>query len=305
MRHFYPSYYEKFRCIAAACPDSCCQGWDVVIDADTEAYYQTVEGDLGERLREALYTDADGDRVFRLAEEKKCPFWAADKLCDIHRTLGEERLCETCARFPRLTMEYAAFTEHTLALACPEAARLILEGEDAYRDFTLTDAAGCEDYSAEEMTFLLKTRRDAAEILRGDLPLGDRLDQLLRHAAAAQEALTGESAYGMTYGAFLDLLTELDYIGEDHRAMIAACRGFQPDLSADEAALTRLSLYYIYRYLLAAVDTLDVLSAIQFAVYSVLTVAALAQRHGMTIAEAAQLYSKEIEQSYENMERLL
>ena len=64
MKHYYPSYYQRFHCIAAACPDSCCQGWDVVIDSDTEAFYHTVQGELGKRLRETIYTDPDGDRIF-------------------------------------------------------------------------------------------------------------------------------------------------------------------------------------------------------------------------------------------------
>ena len=130
MKHYYPSYYEKFRCIAASCPDSCCQGWDVVIDCETEGFYNSVKGDFGERLRKAIYTDSDGDRVFHLADEKKCPFWGNDKLCEIYKELGEEHLCDTCAHFPRLTLEFEDFCEHSLALACPEAARLILTTDD-------------------------------------------------------------------------------------------------------------------------------------------------------------------------------
>ncbi len=305
MNRFYPAFYRRFHCIAAACPDSCCQGWDVVIDERTEAFYQAVEGDFGDRLRGTICTDADGDRVFRLADQKKCPFWGADKLCDIYRTLGEEHLCQTCARFPRISMEYEGFTEYTLALACPEAARLILAEENAYADFTLTEAAGCGDYTAEEMTLLLRARREMAEILQEAAPLHDRLSRLLDSADSVQEMLTAEQGDDMRYEAFLTLLTGLDYIDEKNRGMLAACIGFQPDLSVDEAALTRLALYWLYRYTLVSVGTLDVRSAVRFAVYSTVAVAALAQKHRMSITKAAQLYSKEIEQSYENMERLL
>ena len=66
MKHYYPKYYESFHCIAADCPDSCCRGWDVVIDSDAEDFYRTVKGDFGERLRNAIVTDSDGDRVFSL-----------------------------------------------------------------------------------------------------------------------------------------------------------------------------------------------------------------------------------------------
>ena len=51
MKQYYPAYYNAFRCIAADCPDSCCQGWDVAIDSDTERFYRTVDGEFGEKLR--------------------------------------------------------------------------------------------------------------------------------------------------------------------------------------------------------------------------------------------------------------
>ena len=27
-----PDYYKEFSCIAGACPDTCCAGWQIVID---------------------------------------------------------------------------------------------------------------------------------------------------------------------------------------------------------------------------------------------------------------------------------
>ena len=47
----YPDYYEKFRCIGGACPDTCCAGWEVDIDEETAEYYLQQEGEFGERLR--------------------------------------------------------------------------------------------------------------------------------------------------------------------------------------------------------------------------------------------------------------
>ena len=65
MKDCYPTYFHEFRCIAADCPDSCCQGWDVVIDEETEDFYNSVEGALGKKLREAIYTDGDGEICLR------------------------------------------------------------------------------------------------------------------------------------------------------------------------------------------------------------------------------------------------
>lgn len=302
MKHYYPTYYREFRCIAAACPDSCCQGWDVVIDSETEDFYNSVQGEFGIKLREAIYTDPDGDRVFHLAAEKKCPFWGDDHLCDIFRELGEEHLCDTCAQFPRITMDYTTFTEHTLALACPEAARLILSTDHAYEDFVGADCADCEEYDADVMRFLLTVRERAAVLLTQPIPLAERFEKLRTLATEAQRELTGEI---ITLGSLSpEIFEELEYIEESNREKIIQAVKAEPALSHNEAELTRLGLYWMYRYLLSAIDNYDITAPIRFLIDSVGIVGNMAQKSGDIIA-AAQTYSKEIEQSYENTDMLI
>ena len=49
-----PSYYDEFHCIASACRDSCCIGWEIDIDRESLERYKQVDGPLGERLRRAV-----------------------------------------------------------------------------------------------------------------------------------------------------------------------------------------------------------------------------------------------------------
>lgn len=302
MKHVYPTYYQAFRCIAADCPDSCCQGWDVVIDSDTETFYNSVQGKFGEKLRGAIYTDQDGDRVFRLADEKKCPFWGEDRLCDIYRELGEEHLCLTCAQFPRLKMDYTVFCEHTLALACPEAARLILSTDRAYEDFAEDIEEDCEDYDAQVMRRLLKIRKKCAELLTADQPLKGRLEELLSYVSQAQRELTGFEI-GYFPPSLREIMEECEYIDEGNRELFALAAEDQANDTRFEKELTRLALYYLYRYFLGAIDGYDIVAVARFLIGSVQVIGNLAERCG-DIVTAAQLYSKEIEQSYENMERM-
>ena len=44
MRVTVPDYYEDFRCLAGACPHTCCEKWEVVIDEDTAALYHLNQG---------------------------------------------------------------------------------------------------------------------------------------------------------------------------------------------------------------------------------------------------------------------
>ena len=52
-----PAYFDEFRCIASACPDSCCKEWDVQVDDRAAAYYQALPGGLGDRLRQVMYEE--------------------------------------------------------------------------------------------------------------------------------------------------------------------------------------------------------------------------------------------------------
>ena len=56
MRLCTPDYYDSFTCIAGACPDSCCKEWDVLVDPDKAAFYRSLPGNLGDRLRQVLKT---------------------------------------------------------------------------------------------------------------------------------------------------------------------------------------------------------------------------------------------------------
>ena len=60
MEIFTPNYYNAFTCLASACPDSCCKEWEVDVDAACAAYYRSLPGDLGDRLRQVLRDTEDG-----------------------------------------------------------------------------------------------------------------------------------------------------------------------------------------------------------------------------------------------------
>ena len=62
MKLLIPEYYQKFRCIASACPDSCCHEWTVDVDDEAAARYRNLEGPLGDRLRQVL-ADTDGGAI--------------------------------------------------------------------------------------------------------------------------------------------------------------------------------------------------------------------------------------------------
>ena len=119
-----PGYFDRFRCLAGHCPDSCCKEWEVQVDGDAAAFYRQLPGALGDDLRRCL-RDVN-EETYMTISDGRCPMWQRDGLCRIQAELGEAALCKTCREFPRLTHDYGDFVELGLELSCPEAARLIL-----------------------------------------------------------------------------------------------------------------------------------------------------------------------------------
>lgn len=318
MKNIYPSYFEKFRCIADKCPDSCCKGWDVVVDDETNNFYKTVAGEFGEKLKRLTEIDSDGDRIF-VSQNERCPFWNSDELCDIYINLGEGYLCKTCREFPRITQDYTAFSEHLLSFACPEAARLILATDNAYDDFTNYDSdfSDC-GYSAELMRFLLNAREKLKAIFTDkSLPFSGRLNVAVQFCERVQNAIDdfdynadiavekGYTTYIINKKSSSEIFNahkEFDIMTDEWREILCKASehaGEQIPERFDDL-FERTALYYIYRYFLTAVDSMDVMCTAKriHCAYVVIGGALLTGEYEPE--KLFCLYSKEVEHSYEN-----
>ncbi|MBW6411021.1 flagellin lysine-N-methylase [Clostridium weizhouense] len=124
MRIRVPSYFKDFKCISSECEDTCCAGWGIVIDEETNNYYQQVDSEFGEKLRSKIVQE-DGENVFVLNGDN-CSFLNENNLCEIYKELGEKNLCYVCRQYPRYMEEFLELREIGISLSCPEAARIIL-----------------------------------------------------------------------------------------------------------------------------------------------------------------------------------
>ncbi len=131
-----PKYLNKFKCIADKCEDTCCAGWEIVIDEETYDYYENLSGSFGERLRSEIVNDGE-DNIFVL-KKGNCAFLNENKLCDIYNELGEDSLCYTCKKYPRYMEEFGNLREIGISLSCPEAARIML-GDSNKVEFELSE----------------------------------------------------------------------------------------------------------------------------------------------------------------------
>ena len=299
---------KKFRCIADQCPDSCCKDWEVDVDEESAATYRALKGDLGDRLRQVLKEDNTMTIV-----DGRCPMWRQDGLCEIQAQEGHDALCHTCQTFPRLCHEYEEFTERDLELSCPEAARLIFSAKDHRLSGVDVPGGEAPEYDEEAMEILLRTREQARRILSNfSRSANEVLALLLMYGYQAQAELDGAEAVSFDPDAALEeaLSFAQPDNGQEMLDFFAGLEILTGEWSVRLATLNptawkpehqTLARYFVDRYWLQAVSDYDLIGRVKLAVVSCLLIRTI----GGSLIPTAQLYSKEIENSIDNVEALL
>jgi lysine-N-methylase len=192
MKTMVPYYYKYFKCIASKCTDTCCAGWEIIIDDETYKQYKNVPGEFGERLKSNLKLYEDDAPGFVL-QNNKCSFLNKTNLCDIYTELGENSLCYTCRTFPKVIEEYGSIREIGLSLSCPEAARLILQDSKQMTFEFLEDGeivSTCDDIFFDTFMQLISARKIALDILQNpSIDLNHRIALLISFAHDIQEKI--------------------------------------------------------------------------------------------------------------------
>lgn len=124
----YPSFYSHFTCKAGDCVHPCCvQDWEIDIDDDTAALYQSMDGPLGEEIRKAMRKNEE--TYYWDMKDGKCPFLNTQGLCRIVLEKGEGALCDICAMHPRFFVYAGDFELAGTGLCCEKTVELLLEEE--------------------------------------------------------------------------------------------------------------------------------------------------------------------------------
>lgn len=305
-----PDYYNRFRCIASLCPDSCCQGWEIQVDEASASRYLALPGPLGDRLRQVLRRDDEEYWMENI--QGRCPMWRQDGLCRIQSELGEAALCQTCRSFPRLRHDYGDFVELGLELSCPEAARLILTvPRQSLPSPEIPHNLDSCDYDGEAMAILLESRYTALSLLERHrlqdalallLLYGCHIQGLLDEGESAPFAadLALQSAHSMAVKSdpkqLLSFFLRLEILTEGWKARLC-----DPSPAPWHDGFRNLARYFVERYWLQAVSDYDLYSRVKLALIACLVVKTL----GGEFLSTAQTFSKEIENNIDNLEALL
>lgn len=156
---FIPKYMLTFKCIGSACTDTCCAGWDINIDEDTYKKYTNCTGELKELVKGKFRENKNSDDYLNkgfmiLKEHNKCPFLNDNLLCDIHGGVGEENLCITCKRFPRVYNIIDDIYEKSGLASCPEICTKAFLNKDKMEFIEIEESV---DESAIEIRRIIDT----------------------------------------------------------------------------------------------------------------------------------------------------
>ncbi len=333
MVNTFPAYYKKFKCIADKCPDTCCAGWDVVVDPESLEKYKALKGAYADKINSLITIDDDGDSIF-IPKNKRCPFLLESGLCEMHIELGEESLCRTCRQFPRHKTYFGARLETGISLSCPEAARLITESPDPITFESEEIHAEILPTAIDPNNYftLLEARKTAINILQNrKFSIKKRIVAFLEFSQAVQTHLRKkelEKAKKITADEFLNGACKessqarakraLSKYFSDFKSLEALCPDWLSELEKAENAqipscseyeweFEHMMIYFVFRYFMTAVFDGDLLTKSKLAAVSFIIIRRLQAENDtdkQARIRAIQKYSKEVEHSAQNMEYL-
>lgn len=308
-----PTYFDKFRCLAGTCPDSCCKaGWEITVDDEAFDIYSQLGGDLGDRFATSLATGADGDKIFKLNDKGICPFYNCDGLCELYIATGG-KMTEICANYPRFYEEFDGFTEAGISISCPEAIRLVLEAEDgAYAlpeersgdemldlliderrvAFALIDR--CETADEAMIKILDRSARLQAKFDLNDLtPMDEPAELKITKTERSAEQISW-LCRGILYGTDI-LCPEWD------KALRAGNEGRLESKEISESIKKNYLRYLVFRYYLKAINSEDVQSYVML----ICALYLLPQVLVGDFTELCRCAAKELEHNADNREAVL
>lgn len=325
MKLVFPSYYKAFKCDAGECKDTCCAGWQIVVDEGSAKKYSLISGEIGEKLCREMKKDSDGATIFKL-NKGRCPFLNQQNLCDIYSHLGESYLCKTCKNFPRFIEEYALVREVGIGLACPQGAKLILkdkamtfENEEieglvspneidpkCYFSLIALRSKLIDAFKNSEMPFKSKLSYALALSQKAQKYMNKKQYDKIKNLCQSNEHLKLNVKKNKTAQPMFKILNSLEILTPKWRELISL-KSFE--LGDDFSGFENIAVYFIYRYFLKAVFDGDLITKVKFCVFSCVSINVLCQAFYQktgafnedVLADIAHLFSKEVEYCQENM----
>lgn len=135
-----PDYYPEFRCLADKCKYTCCQSWYIAIKKPD--YHKLKSIHTTPEIRDAIKNSLKRNRSnpsnsnyahIQLDENKFCPFFTSDGLCDLQIKCGFPILPFVCKSFPRMEHFNPVEPEHSCSTGCEKVVDMLIQRNEPLR----------------------------------------------------------------------------------------------------------------------------------------------------------------------------
>ncbi len=280
MLYIKPAFYDKFKCIADKCTDSCCIGWEINIDDETMDVYKNMHTEFGSKIRENIVKDEDDTHSFKLLKGERCPFLNKSNLCDIITNCGEDNICYICKEHPRFYNDFQEVTEYGLGLCCEEVVRLLLENDEPLEFVAFNDEDEffeVDEREKESYDKLFDKRNEIFEILRTTEIYNDKIEKIIN----VTEKFCGEKIKLLNDNEILEMYEKTEPINNEWIKYFKELKKNKDEIrekekpfdevSNGDSKYSKLLSYIIFRHLLKTVfsDVVDFSQYLSFCVSSV------------------------------------
>ncbi len=123
------STLTDFKCLATDCPDDCCHGWNLHIDAQTLVKWKSIDNkSLKAELLDSVSIINENDRATEVVQQQSdgsCVFLSEQGLCTIQQRCSHDFLPETCREYPRVCISNSETQLYSAHLSCPGIIQLL------------------------------------------------------------------------------------------------------------------------------------------------------------------------------------
>ncbi len=333
MKTIYPEYYKDFKCIAGSCPDTCCAGWEIVIDEKYCNIYKNSQAAAAKKATSKMYTDSDNDVCLTLTDGR-CPLLNRDNLCEIYIEMGKDALCDVCRTYPRFKKEAGGISFEGISLSCPEAARLILSDNsfgqlnkepefanselntiyNSYKFFRETACKG-DFFSCMDIAEEIQSELDFGDTERAEeIIAGYEAEKNIPHIDEVYKTALKISSFDILTGEWKEcielLKLHLEKAKKDSSYLNKRNEAFAFLASCDE--IKCIEIYYMYKYFPEAMDSFDIETMVSVAYTCAMVICEMYTMKKLNNdmlsfdlkLRLSQLFSKEIEHNEENLEKI-
>lgn len=297
MKTVYPDYLSDFRCIADKCRHSCCIGWEIDIDPDSLDRYMKTDAPLGEKLRKNIDVSEDC-ACFILSENERCPFLLENGLCELIVEKDSDFLCDICSDHPRFRNYFSDRIEIGLGLCCEAAAKLITENPEKVS--FISESSDPDTELPEDEQYIIDFRDTLIDIAQDRSLQYPELERKICRVAGI--SFNPDNLPDLT-----ELFKSLEKLSDDREIIIESLSQNRFLSVPVEFRLfcEQLVVYFLFRHIPDALYDDRLRERVAFCLLSVRVITQTFIFHKSPMADAARIYSSEIEYSQENMDALL